>query len=687
MAMLIYRFHKLIQSKLLWGTFLVIVVFSFVIWGTQMPKRAADADEAASPGKLHGKNVPREVFRKAYFDTYLSVIMSMGRQISITKEMDVQLRKAAWQRIAALEQAAALGFSTSDDEIAASIQRHPAFSQQGRFNKPAYKNFVGNFLAQMGMSERGFEEYMREEVTLQKARAIVEKAVLIAPSEIKRTFSSLSDNFKIQYAALKPELVEKSVQVTREDERALFDKDPSAFKIPEKVKIKYVYFPATNFQSQVSLDAEQLQTYYDENITDFPLETPAPATNEAPAAPAAPAAEPPKAEAPAPATNAPAPAAGSTTTAAGDDAGATGSVATAQASDSGPTGTTFTILPETNAAKAAPDTTFVPPLLADPNAAPEPQKPLYKPFEEVKGQIETLLTKKAEMELAKSHALEFVVTLSPDRDGNAPTFEDAAKGTNLTVLTAGPFSRFETVPGIDASSDFNASAFNLTMAPDSYFSDPIEGMDGVYVVALTEKIPERIPTFDEVADKVMPVAKKQAVAEALTKKAGEIRDAAIKAVAEGKSFAETLSSFGVEAKTTGEFTANTLPTEDQYGKLLMRGVMARNEGEVTDLLPLEDEILLAYVAQRTPGDPTTYESLKQNIVSTLRRQYGRILFDSWQEQLLADAKLEEKAVPSAEEPAEGGAEEGEPSQEDKPAAGDKPANEGAQPAPSAAPAP
>ena len=46
MAMMISKFHRLIQSRLLWGAFLVIIVFSFVIWGMVWPSQIKDMDKA-----------------------------------------------------------------------------------------------------------------------------------------------------------------------------------------------------------------------------------------------------------------------------------------------------------------------------------------------------------------------------------------------------------------------------------------------------------------------------------------------------------------------------------------------------------------------------------------------------------------------------------------------------------------
>jgi hypothetical protein len=180
MAMLISKFHRLIQSKLVWIAILIIIVFSFVVWGTQMPSKA-DRDQASSPGTLNGEAVDAKQFRQMYFNTYLSVIMSVGRQINITPQIDQQLRKAAWQRLGALNQARELGLSASDDEVAMAIQQYEAFQSEGQFNPSIYKAFAQQFLAAMGFTERMFEEHVREEIVMQKTRLVLDRSTLVTP--------------------------------------------------------------------------------------------------------------------------------------------------------------------------------------------------------------------------------------------------------------------------------------------------------------------------------------------------------------------------------------------------------------------------------------------------------------------------------------------------------------------------
>lgn len=581
MAMLISKFHKLIQSKLLWATFLVIVIFTFVIWGTQVPD-SSDRSEASSPGTLNGEPVTSARFREAYFNTYLTVVMAMAQPINITPRIDEQLRKAAWQRIAALDEAARMGLNATDDEVAAAIQQHEGFSTDGQFNKAAYKMFVQNFLARMGFTERQFEEHVRQEIVMQKARMLVDRMTLVTPLELRRAFSSVSDRFKVDYVVLGRELVEKNVEVSREEARAFFDKDPAAFTIPEKVKVKYVRFAAAPMIPKVSVTEEDAQLYYDEHLSEFEIE----------------------------------------------DA-------------------------ETNEVAEAVDTNAL-----------ESAESRYKPFEDVKQEISNKLIKEAALERASEQAMNFVVELTPDRDGSAPGFDEAAGKSGFEVLKAGPFSLRDDVKDVDAGPAFNRAAFELSEGSEAYFSNPVRGEDAVYVLALEERIAERIPTFEEVEDEVTPLAREQEMADALTAKAQAVRDAADKAIQAGGSFADAVKAFGLKPEETKEFSSTSGLQDDTYGEILLRGVLTRNAGELTDLLPAENAILLGHVAARIPADATTFDSLKLQLVGTIRRQYGRLNFDGWQDYLLQQGGFQERQNVSAAEDADLAPEESEPTDSD-----------------------
>ena len=114
MAMMISKFHKLIQSRLLWGAFLIIIVFSFVVWGMVWPSDVEKAERANAAGTLDGQPVSQGEYRSAYLSTYLARALALGREVQSTPATDAALRKLSWQRLATLREVAKLGIVATD---------------------------------------------------------------------------------------------------------------------------------------------------------------------------------------------------------------------------------------------------------------------------------------------------------------------------------------------------------------------------------------------------------------------------------------------------------------------------------------------------------------------------------------------------------------------------------------------
>ena len=562
MAMLISKFHKLIQSKLLWITFLVIVIFSFVIWGTAVPD-APNQRDTSSPGSLDGEPVDPAQFRQAYFNTYLTVVMAIGQAINITPQIDEQLNNAAWQRIAALRAAARMGISSSDDEVAAAIQQHEGFQTEGQFNVAAYKAFVQNFLSRYGFSERQFEEHVRQEITLQKTRSIIDRTTLITPLELQRAFRTVTDRFTAEYVFVPESLVAASVQVTDEAALAFYEKDPARFTLPAQVRVDYVRIAAAPFIPRLRISDEDVQAYYDENLREFIDET---------------------------------------------------------AEETGGETNLFGALTR------------------------------YKPLDAVKQEITNRLLEQKAIEEAHEVAMNAVVTLTPDREGNAPTFTEVAQQLQLEVQSIGPFAAQQPLEGIEGGLAFNRAAFELLDGPETYFSNPVRGSNAVYVLALRERIQPRVPSFDESKAAVTAAARAAALAEALELKATTLREELEKSLAEKITFTDALAFHGLKPVTTGVFSASTgIESEgEDMNRLLLSSVMTLNQGEISEPIPTENGYLLIHVAERKPGEAMSMEAIRTQLVDGIRRQSGRVIFDSWQNHLLQKANFEPRAAPARE---------------------------------------
>ena len=271
MTMMISKFHRLIQSRLLWGAFLVVIIFSFVIWG-MMPgatRGGGDDPRSRAAGELGGEEISFDDYNAAYHSAYLGQALQYGRDLPAGADREQQLRRAAWLRLATLREAARLGVAATDDELVAAIRAN--FSGENGYNPQYYDMFAQNNLASLGYTKAQFERHLREEITMQKLALLIGRQAVVTPLELQRTFSTLMDTFTVDYAVVEPAPLEKDLNVTEEDARALFDEDPAAFTLPEMRDVSYVAFPVADFASAPAEPPSEdaLLDYYEAHIADY----------------------------------------------------------------------------------------------------------------------------------------------------------------------------------------------------------------------------------------------------------------------------------------------------------------------------------------------------------------------------------------------------------------------------------
>jgi parvulin-like peptidyl-prolyl isomerase len=269
MTMMISKFHRLIQSRLLWGAFLIIIVFSFVIWGMVWPSQVNKMDQANAAGMLDGAPVSQAEYRSAYLSTYLARALSLGREVTSTPESDALLRRLSWQRLVTLREAAKLGIHSTDEELIGAIRAN--FAETNKiYNPQRYQAFLQNVVRPLGFSAAQFEQHIREEIAIQKLGSLIGRQAHVTPIEIRQTFETLLDTFTVEYAAVQEKDVEKDVAVSEEDARKLYEADPAAFTIPEQREVSYAAFPVADYLVETNEVADDdIQDYYELHIEDY----------------------------------------------------------------------------------------------------------------------------------------------------------------------------------------------------------------------------------------------------------------------------------------------------------------------------------------------------------------------------------------------------------------------------------
>ena len=553
--MMISKFHKLIQSRLLWGGFLVVIVFSFVIWGMVWPSDLDEMERVNAAGLLDGEPVSHGEFRSAYLSATMARALALGREVASTPENEAALRRLAWQRLASLKEAARLGIRATEDELVGAIRAN-FVDEQKRYSRARYDAFLQNLIRPMGFTEVHFEQHVREEIVLQKLGSLIGRQAFVTPLEIRRTFDTLLDSFTVDYAEIRLADIEPDVSVDESDARTLFDSDPALFRLPERREVVVAAFPIADYLDEdAEFTDEEIQDYYELNIEDFTRE------------------------------------------------------------ESGDDGSPRTVVTD---------------------------------LDEARDRIVSALRRDSALAKADAAAAELAFRSIPDRDGAIPDFAVEAEKAGRTVSALPPFSRFD-APMEDAGASFVAAAFELDLGAFDRISIPVAGQDQVYVIQLQAVHAPRLPSFEEVQDRVLDAARRQAVAGALADRAQAIREAALAGLSAGQRFADAVAPLGVEAATTEPFTGlSGSSSEDRIIQALVQAVVAYNPGEITEPIRSFNGLIVAHIARREPADPATFGAYRDEIAAAIRNRRAQNLFLDWQADLLAPGRftdLQRQAVP------------------------------------------
>ncbi len=546
--MFITHFNKLIRNKVLWSIFAGIVVLSFVLWTTQTDG-TVQQDTVSRTGKLDGKPVPAQEFQSAYFNSVLAMSLMFGKPLQVTPAIDAALRGMAWRRLASLRAARDLAIPVTGDEVVAAIRQQPFFAANGQYQPDRYAAFVERFLSGLGTSERQFEEYIRQELLLNKVKHLVAQAAWVAPLEVEQVFAQLYDTFVVSYVFLAREDIEPLVTVGADEARSYFEGHRELFKIPDRMRVKWVAFPFEAFLDEGRFDEADLRERYEDEIEQFTER----GTND---------------------------------------------------------------------------------------------QLVAKPFDLVEDELRAALALESANDQARDRASDFEIALAPDRQGRAPTFEEAAQAAGLTVVTSGYFSARQAIPGLESHPEFAKAAFDLRRTPDDYFSRPLKGDSAYYLLAVDDRVDARLPEYAEVEADVLAAAKYDAVTEKMEQVARRCYEAARAGVEQGKPLAGALQGTGLEVFTTEPFSVKEglEVSEFEHFDALVREALKHNSGELTDLVPLKTSgYLFGFVDVRRPAGRTLLESARGDLARYIRNRREDLVFSEWQSYLLASAKFEDLA--------------------------------------------
>ena len=236
-----------------------------------------------------------------------------------------------------------------------------------------------------------------------------------------------------------------------------------------------------------------------------------------------------------------------------------------------------------------------------------------------------------EAQIAKKKATEFANPLFDTEPLRAENLEKQAKAARLTARVTAPFDRENGPRELEVGADFATKAFGRTS--EDPFAGPILGMNSVYVIALSKKLPSEIPTLDQIRDQVM-ADYKHSQALNLARKAGmDFYQTLTNGMAQGKTFPDICASAKhklVEAPPFSISTRDLPEVEDhlalnQYKQL----TFTTPTGKVSNFQMTAEGGLIVYVKGKLPLDEAKMNTSLPAFINAVRQNRQNEAFNEW----------------------------------------------------------
>lgn len=255
---MLYLFRKS-QRWLLW-LLLIVVVVTFVFWGTKMPNILGSASPTSKISSYQGQKITLEDLQRAKGAARVQMAMY---GIPLSDMSDGLLTTQAVGIIVNSRRAEKAGVMVDDSMLQNVIRSFVPAS----FSQEAYQRYVAS---NYGISNpREFEEDLRQLLAIQINSSDAQSAFFEPKNEKDLDYETFNVKADVKYVnfMFTRHIEDASKVVSSNDFQELYDKDPKAFAQPDKYRFLVANFKAET--NKVQYAEQDLQDYFDLYQGDF----------------------------------------------------------------------------------------------------------------------------------------------------------------------------------------------------------------------------------------------------------------------------------------------------------------------------------------------------------------------------------------------------------------------------------
>lgn len=237
------------NTKKIFILILFLLVPPFCFFGLDIAFRSLFSIRIA--GKLYGKPISIDRFFLYQMETRHQLMVQMAIYFGIqTFDQFSNLRthmeelfpgrnipQLTWERILLTQLADRYQIPSSENEVASWMARFPLFQSGGRFDPQRYQTFVRNAF---GSSTLQFEKELEKTLRIERLRRLITDGVHLSEEEIRAAFAQQEEKAATSLVLFNGDDYAKGIELTEKEILDHYQSNPEAFRVPEKVRIRYL---------------------------------------------------------------------------------------------------------------------------------------------------------------------------------------------------------------------------------------------------------------------------------------------------------------------------------------------------------------------------------------------------------------------------------------------------------------
>jgi peptidyl-prolyl cis-trans isomerase D len=249
----------------------------------------------------------------------------------------------------------------------------------------------------------------------------------------------------------------------------------------------------------------------------------------------------------------------------------------------------------------------------------------------IKAKIRNIMLDHRALEIAANQAKDFVSALYAMSPVKAENLATLAKQKKLTLVTSAPFSQNLGPTDFDAPTSLTKAAFQLNA--DAPYTGPLVGSDAAYVIALAQQLPSTIPPFNQIQAQVTrDFEMQQAIGLARTAGTNFYFNATIQ-VAAGKTFSQAAVASGHTPAVLEPFSLSSaevtgLDDRAEIGQI-KQAAFGTPPGRVSRFSATSDGGFVLYVNSLLPVDEAKKTADFPQFLAQARRARSAEAFNLW----------------------------------------------------------